>query len=216
MNADQTTILDRLSEIGLVPVIRTRSRELARTAVDLLMQAGFGTVEITMTVPGAPDLLRTLSRSTDMLLGAGTVLDLQQARESIRAGAHFIVSPCIVEGLADLCREAGVPCILAGLSPTEILAAWKQGSSAVKVFPARAVGGPDYIRSVRAVYPFIPLVPTGGVNLENVGDYLRAGAAFVGAGSDLVSDHMLREDPDAVVELGRKYLQAVSEYRKDG
>lgn len=216
MNAHQTPILDRLCDIGLVPVVRTRSRDVAHTAVDLLRQAGFGTVEITMTVPGATELLRELSRSTDMLLGAGTVLDLEQAKESIRAGAHYIVSPCIVEGLADLCRAAGVPCILAGLTPTEILAAWEQGSSAVKVFPAKSVGGPDYIRSIRAVYPFIPLVPTGGVNLENVGAFLRAGAAFVGAGSDLVNEQAVREDPAAVVELGRKYLEAVKDARKDG
>lgn len=210
-------ILTRLSQIGIVPVIRTQSQELAHKAVMTLAGIGFRTVEVTMTVPGAVELIRELSRSTDLILGAGTILDAAEAAASIRAGAHYVVSPCMVDGLPALCREAGVACVVGSMTPTEVLAAWKQGSDAVKIFPAASVGGPDHVKALKSVFPFIPLVPTGGVNLANVGGFLRAGAAFVGTGSDLVNvKALLDNDTESIALLGQKYLQAVADAKVEG
>lgn len=209
--------LVRLSELGIIPVVRVHSQALAEKAVQALARAGFGTVEITMTVPGAADLLKDLARVGEMLLGAGTILDLREAEISIRAGARYLVSPCLVDGVPELCREAGVACIMGGLTPNEVLTAWRRGSQAVKVFPASSVGGPSYLKALKSVFPAIPLVPTGGVNLQNVGDFLRAGAACVGAGSDLVSSAMLEQgNGESVVTVGRQYLKAVAEARLGG
>lgn len=215
MNPEGTFgVLARLSTAGVVPVIRTPSQELAYKAIVTLVEAGFSTVEITMTVPGAIELIQELSSRSELLLGAGTILDRREANASIRAGAHYVVSPCIVDALPALCREAGVPCIMGGMTPTEIHSAWLQGSTAVKIFPAQSVGGPAHLKAIKAVFPFIPLVPTGGVSLESVGAYLMAGAAFVGAGNDLVNVKLLEQNnTEAIASLGRKYLQAVADAR---
>ncbi|HYF80414.1 MAG TPA: bifunctional 4-hydroxy-2-oxoglutarate aldolase/2-dehydro-3-deoxy-phosphogluconate aldolase [Symbiobacteriaceae bacterium] len=210
-------VLTRLSEIGIVPVIRTNSQDLAYKAIMTLAEIGFRTVEVTMTVPGAAELIGELSRSTDLILGAGTILAPADATASIRAGAHYVVSPCMVEGLPAVCHEAGVACVLGGLTPTEVITAWKMGSDAVKIFPAASVGGPDHLKALKSVFPFVPLVPTGGVNLTNVAGFLRAGAAFVGAGSDLVNvKALLDNDTESIALLGRKYLQAVADAKMEG
>lgn len=207
----------RLSDLGIVPVVRVPSPELGERAVRALAAAGFPTAEITMTVPGAVELIQELSRDGDLLLGAGTILDLRQAEESIRAGARYLVTPCLVDGVADLCREAGVLCISGALTPSEVLTAWRQGSDGVKIFPAHAVGGPSYLRSLKAIFPTVPLIPTGGVKLESVAEYLKAGAAFVGAGSDLVDVALLEQDNAvAIAEIGRQYLKAVAGARQGG
>lgn len=210
-------VLALLRETGVVPVIRVPSAAMAYEAVRILAGVGFPTAEITMTVPGAADVIRELSRDAGLVIGAGTVLDAEQADAMIRAGARYVVSPCIVEGVAERCREAGVLCILSGLTPGEVFAAWRRGSGAVKVFPAASVGGPEYVRALKAVFPGVPLVPTGGVTLDNVADYLRSGAAFVGVGSDLVNASLLESgQEEAVADAGRRYLQAVAEVRQGG
>lgn len=210
-------VLTRLSDSRIVPVVRVHSLTAARLAMKALIDAGFRNAEITMTVPGAVDVIRQLSNESDFLVGAGTVLDLRQAEASISAGARFVVSPVIVEGLADLCREADVLSIMSGLSPNEVFAAWQKGSGAVKVFPARSMGGPGHIRSLKVVFPDVPLIPTGGVNIHNLAEYLRAGAAFVGVGGDLVNEeHIEQGQTDIVVELGRKYLESAQGTEKGG
>lgn len=210
-------ILTSLSDSRIVPVVRVHSPTTARLAMKALIDAGFRTAEITMTVPGAIDVIRDLSGESGFLIGAGTVLDLRQAEASISAGASFVVSPVIVEGLADLCREAGVLSVMSGLTPNEVFAAWQRGSGAVKVFPARSMGGPSHIRSMKAVFPDIPLVPTGGVNMENLADYLRAGAAFVGVGGELVNEEFIEQGrADIITELGKEYLQSARETEKGG
>ena len=122
-----------------------------------------------------------------------------------------------MEGLADLCREADVLSVMSGLTPNEVFTAWHKGSGAVKVFPARSMGGPGHIRSLKVVFPDIPLIPTGGVNIHNLADYLRAGAAFVGVGGDLVNEKYIEQGRvDIITELGKKYLQLAQEIEKGG
>lgn len=210
-------ILTRLSGSKIVPVVRVHSPATARLAMKALIDAGFRTAEITMTVPGATDVIRELSSESDFLVGAGTILDIRQAEASISAGAKFVVSPVIVEGLADLCREADVLSVMSGLTPNEVFAAWQKGSGAVKVFPARSMGGPGHIRSLKVVFPDIPLIPTGGVNIHNLADYLRAGAAFVGVGGDLVNEKYIDQGrTDIIIELGKKYLKSAQETEEGG
>ncbi len=200
-------IFRQLEAHRVIPVVRTGSVVLAHEAVSALIEAGFRTFEITLTIPGANELVWELARRHELLIGAGTVLSTDEAKRCLEAGARYLVSPVLLEHLPELCREAGVPCILSGLTPSEVLTAWQQGADAVKVFPAASVGGPAHLRALKSVFPDIPLVPTGGVTLDNLQAYLRAGAAFVGAGSDLVSDELLCTRPrDELVQHARKYL----------
>lgn len=203
-------VLEKLSDFRIVPVIRADSSDLAHTAVTVLKKVGFQTAEITMTVPGATDLIKDFSRDENFMVGAGTVVNLREAEECILAGATYIISPLIVEGLPEICREAGVFCIMSGLTPTEIHTAWSRGSGAVKVFPANSIGGPGHLKALKTVLPSIPLVPTGGVNLNNIQDFLHAGAAFVGVGGDLVNTAMLEQgDYEGIAELGSQFLRKV-------
>jgi len=185
----------------VVPVLRFSSAELTERALGCLREAGFGIVEITMTTPNALELIRKHRA------GAGTVLDLASAAECIDAGAPFLVSPCLVPGMAKLAHAAGRLALAGGFTPGEILAAHRDGADVVKVFPASS-GGPAHLRAMRAVFPDIPLCPTGGVSLANYRDYLAAGAAFVGVGNDIVDQKALAADERAaVVAHARKFLQ---------
>ncbi len=208
--------LKQLTDYGVVPVIRTNSQDLAYTAVNSLVGVGFKTVEITMTVPGAVELIKDLSRDRSLLVGAGTVYNAAEVEACIEAGALYVVSPVIVHKMPDVCRESDVLCIMSGLTPNEVLAAWQKGSGAVKVFPVDAMGGHGYLRALKAILPFVPLVPTGGVSLLNIQDYLRAGASFVGVGSDLVSpDRLINGEDDFITENGQKILRAVDTIKKE-
>ena len=161
-------------------MLRLASAELTELAVDCLREAGFATVEITMTTPGAIELLRKTKNA-----GAGTVLDLDTAQRCIDAGAHFLVSPCVVPGMAKLAHQAGRLALIGGFTPGEVLAAYREGADIVKLFPA-STGGPSHLRAIHAVFPDITLCPTGGLTLENFRDYLAAGAALVGIGNDII------------------------------
>lgn len=205
-------VLEKLSDYKIVPVIRANSSDIAYTAIKVLKSVGFQTAEITMTVPGATDLIKDFSKDRNLLVGAGTVVDIRVAEECIMAGAQYIISPFIVEGLPELCKEAGIACIMSGITPTEIHTAWSRGSSAVKVFPANSIGGPGHLKALKTVLPAIPLVPTGGVNLSNVNEYLQAGASFVGVGNDLVNTSKLEQgNYEFVAELGSKFIRKVQE-----
>jgi 2-dehydro-3-deoxyphosphogluconate aldolase/(4S)-4-hydroxy-2-oxoglutarate aldolase len=203
-------VLEKLTSYKIVPVIRGNTQEIAHDAVTTLKAAGFQTAEITMTVPGTIELISHFSRLDDLLVGAGTVTNVEQAEKCILAGAKYIISPFIVDGLPELCREADVFCIMSGLTPTEIISAWNQGSGAVKVFPANSMGGPCYIKSLKTVMPHIPLIPTGGVNLDNIKHFLNAGASFVGVGSDLVNTALLEQgDLEGIACIGKEFLKAI-------
>lgn len=205
-------LLKKLTELKIVPVIRAGSQDLAYKAVTSLAGIGFKTAEITMTVPGAVELIKELSQDSRLVIGAGTVYSTQEAEACIQAGARYVVSPVIVDDMPEICRENGVLCIMSGLTPNEVLSAWQSGSGVVKIFPAEAMGGPNYLKALKTIFPAIPLVPTGGVNLLNIQDYLRAGASFVGVGSELVGNS---QDPErgesTMTELGKVFLQVVNE-----
>jgi 2-dehydro-3-deoxyphosphogluconate aldolase/(4S)-4-hydroxy-2-oxoglutarate aldolase len=155
--------------------------------VDALAEGGVRALEVTMTVPGATELIRELSSSlsNDVLLGAGTVLDPQTAARVVDAGAKFVVSPVFRPVMIDVCHRLGVPALPGCFSPTEILTAWETGADIVKVFPATALG-PGFLTDVRGPLPHLKLMPTGGVTLDNAGDWIRAGAVAVGVGTALL------------------------------
>ncbi|MDE3178678.1 MAG: 2-dehydro-3-deoxyphosphogluconate aldolase [Acidobacteriota bacterium] len=169
-----------------------------------------------MTVPGAIRVLEEVAAKYGgkVLLGAGTILDAETCRAAILAGAEFIVTPALDLRVIEMARRYGKPCIAGALTPTEALAAWQAGSDMVKIFPCGPVGGPKYIKALRGPLPQISFIPTGGVTLETVPEYIKAGAAAVAVGSELVSMKALREGRmDTITETARKFVKAVQESR---
>ena len=200
----QSDIRQGLIAQRVVPVLRLASAELTERAVSYLQEAGFGTVEITMTIPGAIEVIRN---SKGLLVGAGTVLDLDTAQRCIDAGARFLVSPCLVPGMADLAHAAGCAALIGGFTPGEILAAHREGADIVKLFPASS-GGPEHLRAVHAVFPDIALCPTGGVSLENMQAYFDAGALIVGIGNNILDQKALAASERArVIAHARRFLK---------
>jgi len=200
----QSDIRERLIAQRVVPVLRLASAELTGRAAGCLAEAGFRTVEITMTIPGAVELIRNLKNLT---VGAGTVLDLDTAQRCLDAGAQFLVSPCLVPGMADLAHAAGCAALIGGFTPGEILAAHREGADIVKVFPASS-GGPEHLRAIHAVFPEIPLCPTGGISLENLEAYFAAGAALVGVGNNILDQKALAAgDHGRVIAHARRFIK---------
>jgi 2-dehydro-3-deoxyphosphogluconate aldolase/(4S)-4-hydroxy-2-oxoglutarate aldolase len=212
-----------LRDVGLIPVIRCDSADVAVQVTDALCEAGLRVVEITMTVPNAMDAIARVARRTSgggsahhALVGAGTVTEARDVQRAVDAGAEFIVSPCLVPEVVAAAKAASVAVMPGALTPTEILAAHRMGADLVKVFPAQAVGGASYIRALRGPFPDIPLVPTGGVDLNNVGDFIRAGATAVGVGSELVSrDALAREDWTGIAVRAREFMAAIAAARSE-
>jgi 2-dehydro-3-deoxyphosphogluconate aldolase/(4S)-4-hydroxy-2-oxoglutarate aldolase len=215
---DKTQVLERIRSVGLVPVIRARSADEAARVADAIQAGGVGILEITMTVPGAVEVIREVAgRGGDALVGAGTVLDPEAARACIDAGARFIVSPSLHLDTIAACREAGVAVLPGALTPTEVVTAWTAGADLVKIFPAGAVGGPSYIKALKAPLPQIDVVPTGGVSLSTAADFIRAGATALGVGADLVDLAAVRRgEASAVTERAREYVRIVQEARQGG
>src|SRR6185436_9748868 len=208
------SVLERIREVRLVPVVRAASADEAFAAVEAIRAGGIPILEITLTVPGAIQIIAELTRrlGDDALIGAGTVLDAETARQCIDAGARFIVSPALDIPTVELCRRLDVPVFPGALTPTEILTAWRAGASAVKVFPANAAGGATYIKSLKAPFPQIELLPTGGVSLKTAADFIAAGAFALGVGADLVDLAALRRgDAASITEKTRQYLSVVSD-----
>jgi 2-dehydro-3-deoxyphosphogluconate aldolase / (4S)-4-hydroxy-2-oxoglutarate aldolase len=215
----KTETLRRIANGGVIPVVRAPSGEDALHVIEALREGGVDVIELTMTVPGALKVIEELARRyrDTIVLGAGTVLDSETARACILAGAAFVVSPMLDETIITCCRTYGVAVMPGALTPTEIVHAWRAGADMVKVFPCGAMGGPAYIKSLKAPLPQIDLVPTGGVTLATVGDLIRAGASAVGAGGDLVDVSMARiGNSGAVSQNARKYLNAVKAARDSG
>jgi 2-dehydro-3-deoxyphosphogluconate aldolase/(4S)-4-hydroxy-2-oxoglutarate aldolase len=209
-------VVDRIRQIGIIPVVRARSSEDAMQAVEAIRAGGIPILEITLTVPGAITVIADLTRrlGDDALIGAGTVLDADAARACIDAGARFIVSPALDIATIETCRALDVPVFPGALTPTEIVTAWKAGATAVKVFPAGAVGGAAYLKSVKAPLPQIELIPTGGVSLKTAADFIAAGAMALGVGADLVDLTALRKgDAASITEKARQYVAAVAAAR---
>ena len=200
-NPDQ--VRDGLIAERVVPVLRLESAELTIKAAQCLLDVGFGSLEITMTTPGALEVIRHFSGKA--LVGAGTVLDEKTARACLAAGAQFMVAPYVFEKLAPIAHEGGAAALIAGFTPTEVLAAHRAGADVVKVFPASSGGGPGHVASLRAIYPDILFCPTGGVALDNVDKFIAAGANFVGTGAVLAAEALRRGDLDAVRTHAGRY-----------
>src|SRR5580692_5838434 len=194
-------IVRRIVEIGIVPVIRASSPQRAIDAARAVCTGGIPIIELTMTVPGAVDVIRELKRSMDgsVLIGAGTVLDARTAAQCLQAGAEFLVSPGFDPETVRFARREGVLIMAGALTPTEVISAWNAGADFVKIFPCGNVGGPGYIRALKAALPQIPMVPTGGVNMATAAQYLEAGACALGIGGELVSPN-----PQAITEAARQ------------
>lgn len=212
---DKAAVLGCIRDVGVIPVVRAASPAEAAAAIAAIEAGGVTVFEITMTVPGAIDLIREVSRSAPgALVGAGTVLDPAAAHACIDAGARFVISPALNLDTIHACNEAGVAVMPGALTPTEVLTAWNAGADMVKVFPANAVGGASYLKSLKAPLPHVRLVPTGGVNLQTGKDFIKAGAEALGVGADLVDLAALRRGEASVLtERARQFLQLVREAR---
>jgi 2-dehydro-3-deoxyphosphogluconate aldolase / (4S)-4-hydroxy-2-oxoglutarate aldolase len=212
----RASVVATLREVGIIPVIRADSAGAAVAVVETLMEAGLTVAEITMTVPDAIEAIASVSKrfGGKVLVGAGTVTDAETVRRALDAGAEFIVSPCLVPDVIAAARRADVAVLPGALTPTEVFEAFRQGGDMVKVFPAQNVGGAAYVRALRGPFPQIPLVPTGGVTLDHVGEMFKAGAAAVGVGSEMISkDALARHDYAAIGALASRFLEAVSQAR---
>ncbi len=202
-------LLPRLVEARVIPVVRTSTAAAARTAVCWLREAGFRTFEITLTVPGAVELIAELSADPSLLVGAGTVRTAAEAYACGEAGARFIVCPWNEPEIVPAGRRFGALVMLGALTPDEVVEALEGFADVVKIFPAASMGGPAHLRALRSVFPGVPFCPTGGVEPGNVRDYLAAGAAFVGIGGRLVDERLIEAGArEAVMEAAREALAA--------
>jgi 2-dehydro-3-deoxyphosphogluconate aldolase / (4S)-4-hydroxy-2-oxoglutarate aldolase len=214
---DKKSVRDRIIEIGIVPVVRASSAREAIAAAEAVATGGIPIVEITMTVPGAVDVIRELvkSNSSGVLIGAGTVLDAEAAKRCRDAGAQFLVSPALNVETIEFATKEGILMMAGALTPTEIVKAWKSGSDFVKVFPCGQVGGAKYIKALKGPLPQIPLVPTGGVNLDTAAEFLKAGAEALGVGGELVQAAALKlGKTEAIVEAARRLVAIVKATRE--
>src|SRR5213593_4212434 len=209
--------LDPLLQSGVIAVVRLTEAVRLGPAARALAAGGVGAVEVTLTTPGAIDAIADLASDQKLagcLIGAGTVLDESAARHVIDAGARFVVSPALNPGVIRLCRDREIPCMPGAFTPTELLEAWRAGAPVMKLFPASAVG-PSYVRDVLAPLPFLRLVPSGGVSLENAGEWIRAGAAAVSVGSALASAALLTDESTAeLTARARSFVERVAQARR--
>jgi 2-dehydro-3-deoxyphosphogluconate aldolase/(4S)-4-hydroxy-2-oxoglutarate aldolase len=205
----------RIEETGILPSVRVNTRELAHFAAQTVYAAGIPIVEITLTVPGALEVINELAiRYPDMVLGAGTVLDRELAQAAIDAGARFITSPGFVPEVVAYAKNAEVTVLPGALTPSEIIAAWKAGADFVKIFPASTVGGAQYVRALKVPLPQIPLIATGGVNQLTACDFIAAGATAIGVGGELLPAEALAfHQENRIHELARRFLTMVKEGR---
>ncbi|CAN5484792.1 bifunctional 4-hydroxy-2-oxoglutarate aldolase/2-dehydro-3-deoxy-phosphogluconate aldolase [soil metagenome] len=213
---DKAQIINQIRETGIVPVIRAASEDEARKLIEAILAGGISIFEVTMTVPNAVSLIKSLVADfgDQAIIGAGTVLDTEMAQNCLAAGAKFVVSPTLNLSVIETCRREKVAVFPGALTPTEIVAAWQAGADAVKIFPANAVGGASYLKAIKAPLPNIELMPTGGVTLATIGDFIRAGAIAVGVGSDLADTKAISAgEAEKVTQTARLYLEAVREAR---
>jgi len=205
----------RIKEIGILPSVRVSSQDLALFAAETVYSAGIPIVEITLTVPGALEIINDLAkRFPDLAVGAGTVLDDEWARRCIDAGARFLTSPGFVPEVVAYAKKTDVAVLPGALTPTEIIAAWKAGSDFVKIFPTGHVGGVQYVRSLKVPLPQIPLIATGGVNQLTASDFILAGATAIGVGGELLPKEALHlRQADRIQELANRFLAMVKDAR---
>jgi 2-dehydro-3-deoxyphosphogluconate aldolase/(4S)-4-hydroxy-2-oxoglutarate aldolase len=213
---DRDAVLAAIVEAGIVPVVRTESTEGAIRSIEAIFRGGIRVAEITMTVPGA---IRALEKVADefgdqMVLGAGTVLDPETARACMLAGAEFFVTPSLNLKTVEIAKRYSKVITPGALTPTEVVTAWEAGADAVKIFPCSAVGGAKYIKALRAPFPQIEMIPTGGVSVETIGDFLRAGACAAGVGAELIDNANVREGRYEVFEeRAKRFREAIAKAR---
>ena len=213
---NKTDVIKQIRDIGIIPVVRATSADEAMRAIDAIREGGVSVLEITMTVPGAISVIEQLAKNygSDVLVGAGTVLDPETARACILNGAKFIVSPALNVETIECCRRYGVAVMPGALTPTEVVQAWTAGADFVKVFPAGALGGASYLKALKAPLPQIELVPTGGVSLKTAADFIKAGASALGVGADLVDLKAIRDGQASIItERAKQYVEIVREAR---
>ena len=211
-------ILAFIIDIGMVPVVRTATAEGAIKAIEAIYAGGVRAAEITMTVPGA---IRALEKVADqfgdkIVLGAGTVLDPETARACMLAGAQFFVTPSLKVSTIEMVKRYSKVICPGALTPTEVITAWDAGADIVKIFPCGNLGGPKYIKALKGPFPHIDMIPTGGVNLETAGEFLKAGACAVAVGGELVDAKTIREGRfDIIEERTRQYLAVIAKARQE-
>ena len=209
---------ETIERVGIVPVLRAGSAEEGHALAEALVAGGINVIEVTMTVPGAVELLREVKKAHGerVLLGSGTVTTVEQAVETIEAGAEFVVSPSLHPEVIGVTKEMGKVSIPGALTPTEAITAWRAGADYVKIFPCSAVGGASYLKALLAPFPELRVIPTGGVTLATAVNFLRAGARALGVGTDLVNAKAIEEGkPEKVTEMARTYVEVVRRFRHE-
>jgi 2-dehydro-3-deoxyphosphogluconate aldolase / (4S)-4-hydroxy-2-oxoglutarate aldolase len=210
------TTAQTIERVGLIPVLRARNAAQAHAVVKAMIAGGVTVVEVTMTVPGAVNLLRELKDEygTKCLLGSGTVTTAEQAAATIDAGAEFVVSPSFHPAVIAATKARGKLSIPGALTPTEVITAWNEGADYVKIFPCSAMGGANYLKSLLAPFPHLKLIPTGGVTHHTAASFLDAGARALGVGSDLVNLAAIdKGEPEIITAVARAYLKVVADFR---
>jgi 2-dehydro-3-deoxyphosphogluconate aldolase/(4S)-4-hydroxy-2-oxoglutarate aldolase len=210
-------ICARISEIGIIPAVRLHSESEALFAAEAMCGSGIPIVEVTMTVPGAFGIISELTRhGTGVIVGAGTVIDVETAARCLDAGALFLTSPGLDLAIVEFAQKRDVAVLPGALTPSEVMSAWKAGGDFIKVFPCAQVGGPEYIRALKAPFPQIPLIASGGVNQKNAAEYILAGAAALGIGQHLIHQNAIkRRQREWIHELARRYTNMVSDARRE-
>ncbi len=219
MMLSKAEVINTMRSVGLVPVLRAESEDQALALAEAIAAGGVNVLEVTMTVPGAVRVMARLAKERpDILVGAGTVLDPETARICMLEGAQFIVSPALNVKTVELCNRYSIAVLPGALTPTEVITAWQAGADVIKVFPANAMGGAKYLKSLKAPLPQIELIPTGGISHASAHEFLEAGALALGVGADLVDTKAIAAGhAEKITESARKYLAIVREfYEKRG
>ena len=215
---DHREILDAIRRTGVIAILRAKSSEQLLRVAEAIFAGGVCAIEVTLTTPGAIGVIEQAAvrfQNRGLSFGAGTVLDAESARAAISAGASFVVAPNFKPEVIELCRRYSIPVFPGVYTPTEIVSAWEAGADMVKVFPA-SVGGPGFIKAIKAPLPHIELVPVGGINLENTASFIRAGASAVGVGSELVDQKLLEAgDWNGLKDRSRRFIEEVERARKE-
>jgi 2-dehydro-3-deoxyphosphogluconate aldolase / (4S)-4-hydroxy-2-oxoglutarate aldolase len=209
-------VQEQLEAAGIIPVLRARSAKEALGVVEAMVAGGVTVIEVTMTVPGAIDVLKELKRSygSKLLLGSGTVTDAAECAATIEAGAEFVVSPSLHMDVIAETKKRDKVSLPGALTPTEVITAWRAGADFVKVFPCSAMGGASYLKSLKAPFPYLRLVPTGGVTLQTAASFLEAGASALGVGADLVNLQALADGkPEVITNTARGYIEVIARAR---
>jgi 2-dehydro-3-deoxyphosphogluconate aldolase / (4S)-4-hydroxy-2-oxoglutarate aldolase len=212
LRVSRAEVIKQIKDTGVIPVVRASSTDEAMRAIDAIREGGISILEITMTVPGAVALIEQVAKlyGDVATVGAGTVLDPETATACISAGAKFVVSPALNLETIACCQRQDIAVMPGALTPTEVVQAWNAGADFVKVFPAGAVGGPSYVKALKAPLPQIELVPTGGVSLKTAADFIKAGAAALGVGADLVD---VKAQAAIITERAKQFVEIVRQAR---